>query len=300
LEIAAISMVKDAAWLIAANIRHHAAAGVSRFLVVDHGSTDGTPDLLRRLAADVRLELFVYDGPFRQAEILTDLARYAFRTGSDWVIPIDADEFWVCEGALLPEALGAEEADALQVPVVNFVQRRDQRVSYERALLTMTRRVREPIGREGEAHSIVNGGQAAFVEARFLPKWITRASPSLTISRGNHHVHGPSRRRRTDSIVCLHAPLTSFEHLQSRREHGLAVAAVADDPRVGWQSRRWQALADAGELEREWAANSYDETGCIERAGEKRPLVEDLRLASAVADHLAAPETSTSSPEQLR
>jgi len=39
-------LVRDEANIIEANIRHHAASGVSSFIVTDNGSVDGTRELL--------------------------------------------------------------------------------------------------------------------------------------------------------------------------------------------------------------------------------------------------------------
>ena len=63
--------------------------------------------------------------------------------------------------------------------------------------------------------------------------------------------------------------------------------------RLIWNWLRWQRLATEGTLEAEWRANSHAD-GCLDVYGEKRPLVEDLRLRNAVAPWLngGVPENS--------
>ncbi len=66
------------------------------------------------------------DGPYKQPEIFTELAREAHWRGADWVLPIDADEFGM-------SLIGSQSsrhrsnAGALRVQIVNFIQRREQR-----------------------------------------------------------------------------------------------------------------------------------------------------------------------------
>ncbi len=68
---------------------------VDRLVIADNGSTDGTRTVLRRLASiDERVKWLDASGPYLQAEIVTGLAREAWRDGADWILPNDADEFF--------------------------------------------------------------------------------------------------------------------------------------------------------------------------------------------------------------
>lgn len=89
--------VRDEADIILDNIRFHAALGVERFIVADHGSTDGTRELLAPyvesglvLVTEVEGD-DVIDLALRN---MTGLAQLAREDGADWVIHNDADEFW--------------------------------------------------------------------------------------------------------------------------------------------------------------------------------------------------------------
>ena len=145
MKIIGITMVRDEADVIRLSVRHHLALGLDRVLVVDNGSSDDTPRLLEQMRhGDDRIEWSADAGPYHQAEILTALAREAVRQGADWVLPFDADEFWWIRGGDLRAVLAGSPTGTLRAPVVNFVQRRDQLVPAEDALLTMTRRVAAP------------------------------------------------------------------------------------------------------------------------------------------------------------
>ena len=121
-----LMVVRDAADLIRVNLLHHLGLGLERMLVVDNGSADGTLERLERLSRQLPIDLRVDPGPFRQEELTNLLVAEARRQGADWVVPIDVDEFFVAR-ASLPQVLGASEAGALRIEVVNFVQRRGRR-----------------------------------------------------------------------------------------------------------------------------------------------------------------------------
>ncbi len=126
----------------------------------------GPTAYLEELARGGRVRWTRDDGPYRQAEITTALAREAARGGADWVLPIDADEFWYAPGGGLRRAPGRVAGRRARVQVsVNFVQRRDR---LERdladALLQMTPTGHpRPIGSSGPGRRAVRGrrGQIA-------------------------------------------------------------------------------------------------------------------------------------------
>lgn len=106
-EIWAVTMVKDEVDVIAATVAHLFRQGIDHVLVADNGSSDGTLELLRELAAsDPRVHVAIDREPaYYQSEKMTQLALAAVRSGADWIVPFDADEFWFAAGRTVGELL---------------------------------------------------------------------------------------------------------------------------------------------------------------------------------------------------
>jgi hypothetical protein len=283
--IFAVMMVRNERDILPVNLRYHLESGIDHILIADNGSTDGTAAILEEFAATERVHVFARPGPFHQADTTTELAREAFLRGARWVLPIDADEFWHVPNGCLRDVLGdAPDTGALEVQVVNFVQRREQEALDVRGLLTMTRRVQAPVGGAGEAAELVESGRIAFVEIRYPPKYVSRACIALHIGQGNHQVSGTDGPvRSSDAIVCLHAPLRARDALAiGKVEQGRRVEEVNHYLQQAWHVRRWRRLADERAIDAEWAANSYREDG-LDVYGQRHQLATDTTLRDVVA-----------------
>jgi glycosyltransferase involved in cell wall biosynthesis len=275
-------IVRDAADLVGVSLRHHAALGLERIVVVDNGSTDGTWERLQALAEQLPIDLRRDDGPYRQAELVNAAVRQAARGGADWVMPLDADELFVAPRGLAT-VLGETDAAVLEVGVVNFVQRRWRRRVSARCLLTMDRRPPTPLG-PLRAQALVAAGRRALVEVEWDPSVIVRPSPGLWIEKGNHrasNADGPTRR--TGEITVLHAPLRARQALERRTDHGRRLAESGEPVDYGWHLRGLPT--DQPGLRQVWEANS-SRRGALDVAGVRRPLVRDRRLVEAVAPHV--------------
>jgi hypothetical protein len=103
------------------------------------------------------------------------------------VLPIDADEFWVGNGAPFRDTLRDAQADAhaLFAEVVNFVQSRDALTATPHSLLTMTMRPEAQIGPAEQTSTMVREDRIAFVELFYASKLVYRASPELVVYDGN-------------------------------------------------------------------------------------------------------------------
>jgi hypothetical protein len=101
-------VARNEADVLDAQLRFHLAAGVDHVFAVDHGSTDGTGEILESFARQGVLELVREDGDFHQGRWVSEFARRAAsELGADWVIHPDADEFWWPRGGDLKDALAA-------------------------------------------------------------------------------------------------------------------------------------------------------------------------------------------------
>lgn len=281
-------MVRNGVDTLRACLLHHLSLGCERIHVVDNGSTDGTAAVLKRLAGRTPITWSRDTGAYQQHEVVTELVRQAAREGADWVVPFDHDEFWVSERPLhaaLAAATGGG-VGAVEVPMVNFAQRRDGYESGPRALLTMQYRAAETI-EPIAAQALVEAEEISFLEYRYPPKLIFRASERVDVQRGAHwskSLEGPVIP--ADGIENLHAPLLTRETLRDKAEHGDRLVEAGFIDREGWHVRRWAQMAREGRLDDDWAAVSVDADGCVLVGGERRPFVRDNRLSAAVLPYV--------------
>ncbi len=206
--------VRDEGDILEANLRFHHALGVDHFVITDNGSTDETPEILRRYV-DAGLA-HVIDEPhadLRQggADWLTYMARFAAtELEADWVIHTDADEFWWPLQGTLASALAAipERYGVVVAPRTEFVGRPDGSGSFAQHLT-----VRES-------------------RARLQPKVAHRAEPDVVVlDRGGHDVAaaGPGG----DVAETLRPPGRPV-HRTIRDPEGSDSARAADETRLVW------------------------------------------------------------------
>lgn len=285
-----ISMVRNEADIIRLNVLYHLSLGLDRITVVDNGSTDGTDRVLERLSKENHRVTWVRDdGPFLPSRVMTRMAREAFREGADWVVPIDADEFWYAPKGNFREVLEGSKAGLLVAQAVNFIQRRDQTESSPEALAYMTRRAASPVGPPGHGQGLVEEHKIAFVEKMYPPKCISRASDSIEIETGHHKVYGVDGPRvETEELLCLHAPIRSRAALAERVRSAARADEAGRKPGQGRNRRRLAGLQGESDIEREWEANSYQD-GFLDVYGKKHRVVFDPRLRNAVAPFLQQP-----------
>ena len=287
MKLAAVMMVRDEETILATNLNYHRSLGVSEFWVVDNGSEDRTTEILEhqnRLHGDVHWH--TDPGRYLQSEITTGAASEAIAEGADWIVAIDADEFWWLAQGSLPTLLSdTRDAGGLLCRVDNFVQRRSVKQERPDSLWMMTYRA-EPRGTEEDARQLVESGEIGFVEIKYPSKLILRASADLIIGTGNHtakNTAGPIEE--TEEVRVLHAPIRARSTLARRAEFGERIAAAYSSPNTGWHMRRTTQLAQEGRLNAEWAANSQ-RFGRLNLGGGSRPLVRDLRLRKAISAFL--------------
>jgi hypothetical protein len=218
-------LVRDERDIVEEQLAFHLASGVDAVIVTDHGSTDGTGEVLDRFGRKGRVHVLREpDGPFRQREWVTRMARLAATEyGAEWVVNADADEFWWPRGGSLREVLGAvpRRYGIVQSLVRHFVPLPpDDRPFSER----MTYRLRPT--------APVNDPASPWRPYR---KVVHRASPTIELVEGGHAVRSSELQplRGWYPIECLHFPLRTPAQVERKgRAWGDAVEKFYGSPDV--------------------------------------------------------------------
>ena len=281
MKIFGLCCVRDAADIIGVTCAYHLAIGFERLIVVDDGSTDGTSEILCRLARWTgRLDILRNDSaPYDQGRLTTEAAARAVSQGADYIAPFDADEFFVFKGDAR-RMLAAFAPDVVRVQLTNFVQSR----AVERGTtLSLLRAAYRPWVRGGEAQVEVTERHCAFIEAPFPSKVIAPARAGVGFDMGNHKALGiEARERKTLDIEMLHLPLRARAILMQRTsDFEPRIAPMRKTADFGWQSLYFRQCRERGELDREWRANSQ-RRGALDFDGRMVPLIRDNRFRACV------------------
>ncbi len=214
-------VVRDEADILDAHLAFHLNAGVDRVLAVDHGSTDGTTEILERYAREGHVRVVREESRrSRQGGWVTHLARQAAtEEGADWVLLSDSDEFWWPRSGSLKDVLEVvpDRYGLLSAPSRTFLPRPDDgRAFVERMTVRLG------------MHAPINDPAGPF---RPVSKLAVRAHPDVSVRTGNHTVAGVPfvPLESWHPIEIFHFPLRSPEQCAEKYEK--AVAGWATNPR---------------------------------------------------------------------
>lgn len=247
---AAITMVKDESDIIETTVLHMLTQ-VDWVLIADNMSTDGTDQIIARIAekhpSQVRWIVDETVG-YYQSDKMTALAFDADTYWQpDWIVPFDADEIWYSPfHATISEHLDhvADQWLVMPATVYDHVATKKDDLDEDDPVLRLGYRRCEPLP---------------------LNKVACRMADGLRIHQGNHGASYPGGATiHEPQLVVRHFPYRSVKQLVRKVRNGAAAYAATDLPdNMGAHWRQWGQLLDqSGEpaidaLFHEWYYDRY-------------------------------------------
>lgn len=295
MRFAALLGVKDEVELIGPALAHLRAIGVEHVIASDAGSSDGTAEVLAAAARQGGVELMpfdddAYDDGAAERRSTDEACARARRAGADWLLFLDADEFWLPATGRLADTAGLATARAVTVPRFNVprlptgaaisVPATPDR--YADILLYAPDEDRE-VGRarvRGDADS-------PWIAMMGVAKVMIRPDGRDTTSEGHHGAIDAATGRRVlaaaaADLVIAHVPFTSEARFARKVANIAALVAASGDQwpdTSAWHWKRWlEIIARDGGVGGEVARNTVTPAalGELRRAGVVRSAAELL------------------------
>ena len=230
MRLAAVSMVRSECDIIESFVRHNAAF-FDRLYILDHRSTDATPDILRKLAEEglpLTLSREGY-GIFYQGPSMTHLIKRAFDDHPwDFIIPLDCDEFLrIPDRSALEAALADLGAASIGLSdVINYVPTENDDWNERDVLRRIVHRTQLIPDISCKIGKVI------------IPGAVIK-QPGFSLNEGHHGVcigGKPVPERRIEGLSLAHFPVRSVDQFTLRTILcRLAWASRSDyNPSWGW------------------------------------------------------------------
>lgn len=216
----AISMVRNEADVIEMMIQHLEYQGFDGLIIADNMSEDDTYNKILNYQGNLRVHL-LKDQEFRfyQGAKISFLAKIARRLGAEWIIPVDADEFWFATGGTVKEFL-KERAEKKVSAVIHNIYPTD-----------------------------IEGIFRVDLHPHPYKHIAFKSYPTARVSEGSHSVKRPGNS--ADGLHLLHLPWRSREQMAAKvRTSSLAMTAA----NLSGIDGHWMDMAEFSnqEMDRIW------------------------------------------------
>jgi len=268
MRIVAYLGVKDEVDLIEQTIKHLRAIGVDLIIAVDSRSTDGTAEILKSYESKDNFWLFQMDNLGRDDTEEVWLRRnmdIIKRAEADWVILLDADEYWLPLSGSLKDCVDLSSYDVISVDRFNVplqhsgVMLPDEliRSRYKEIFLFV-----EPI--PNFKAQLQQDPRIAWIQGVPNTKVMARANHIAGWTVGMHDAIVTDGRQlmrsKAADLIIAHLPFTTFSRFARKVENIRGVFARFDFPgQMGWHWRRWVRLADEGKLREEFEKQVFSQ-----------------------------------------
>jgi hypothetical protein len=261
-------VVRNEADIIQTNMDYHLAQGVDFVLATDHGSNDGTSEILAEYERKGVAKVIRDDREgHRQSERVNRMVQMAAeRYSADWVINSDADEFWWPLAGNLRDVFAPvpDEFGQIAVQLRHFLPRPDDLGEFYARLLYR------------ESQSLDLYGSPT------LPKIAHRPRKDVRVAPGNHalFVDGLRMVPARELIEIFHFPMRSFEQFERKvLQTGLGYEKLGpNSPEVGRDQILLLEMHRSGELSAYFRKRMLDEES-MKRGLRDGSVVLDNRLA---------------------
>ncbi len=268
-------VVRDEADIIKANIEYHLAQGVDFVIVTDHGSKDGTSEILQEYER-MGVAKVIHDDRegHHQSDRVTRMVEIArVRHDADWVINNDADEFWWPLVGSLRDVFASMPSRFGQISVArrNFrpLADGDESAPFYSGL----------VYREESSSNLAGGPLELKVAHRPLP--------GIVVAPGNHSVSPEDLHAApaTEVLEVFHFPMRGYEQFERKViKTGHGYELVADrEPRVGCDQLALLELQKEGKLRDYYDGLALD-SDALQRGLQMGTLVLDRRLEEFMRD----------------
>lgn len=241
-------LVKNEIDIIEKNLIFHKKMGVDGFIVTDNGSSDGTYEVLEKYKNQGIIKELILDKEpaYNQNEKVNKMILIARdKYNADWVMNVDADEFWYSGGHDLKKEISKSTQNVIKCPMVNVYPDEEEFIN---SCYVVDKTSFEKEKYDFPTFSLYN---------QQFPKVAHRVKGYKMISMGNHNADMTKKSEKiSKDILIYHYSVRGKEHFKNKMVNG-AIAAYkvkGDNPNISthWKYFYERLVVEGADVETEY------------------------------------------------